>query len=147
MELEEASIEFRPVVDRRLKMPEPLPVKLVAVNDVRLPASAGVEVELDRFYVGLLGFERHGDEGVDSHRLIYHAENCDVVFEIREGLVRREDFRSVGVEVNSLIETDLKFIAAEVEYTRQRGLVPGQESLLVLDPAGNWVEIVEARLI
>jgi hypothetical protein len=147
MELEESTIDFRPEIDRRAKVPEPLPVRLVAVNDVRLPASAGIERELDRFYAGLLGFERHGDEGVDSHRIIYHAENLDLVFHVVEGLARREDFRPVGIEVISLAEAELKLIQAELEYTRQRGLVPGQESLLVLDPAGNWVEIVEMRLI
>ena len=111
----------------------------------RISASAGMECDLDRFYVGLLGFDRDGNEGVDSHRLVYHAENFDLIFEIKEGLVRREEYRPVGVEVDSLAEAELKFIAAELEYTRQRGLMPGQESLSLLDPAGNWVEIVEAR--
>src|SRR4029453_2652660 len=41
---------------------EPLPVNLVAVEDVRMPAPAGVEVQLDAFYVALLRFERVGSE-------------------------------------------------------------------------------------
>src|SRR4026208_1292462 len=42
----------------RARRPGPLPVKLLAVEDVRLPATAGLESQLDAFYVGLLGFER-----------------------------------------------------------------------------------------
>ena len=34
-----------------------------------------------------------------------------------------------------------------MEYTRQRGLNLGEESLVLLDPAGNWVEIVEMRVV
>src|SRR5688500_10561026 len=49
---------FRPVADRRPRVPEPLPVKLLVVSDPRLPAGAGLERRLDAFYVGLLGFER-----------------------------------------------------------------------------------------
>src|SRR5688572_7744007 len=44
--------------DRRPRMPEPLPVRVLAVEDVRLPATAGLEPQLDDFYVGLFGFER-----------------------------------------------------------------------------------------
>ena len=57
---------FRPAVDRRPRMPEPLPVKLVAVADVRLLSAAGLERRLDAFYVGLFGFERSPDES-DRH--------------------------------------------------------------------------------
>ena len=53
--------------------------------------------------------------------------------------------RPLGVEVISLGETEKKLIALEMEYVRQRGTTPGLDSLLVLDPAGNWVEIVEYR--
>src|SRR3989442_13852823 len=54
--------QFKPTVDRRPRVPEPLPVKLVAVADARLPAAAGLEQKLDAFYVRLLGFERRHDE-------------------------------------------------------------------------------------
>src|SRR3954454_9604123 len=58
--LDPAGGESLPELDRRRRMPEPLPVRLVAVADVRLPATAGLERELDAFYVDLLGFEREG---------------------------------------------------------------------------------------
>ena len=65
MELE-PGINFRPVHDRRPLIPEPPPVKLVTVEDARLPASAGLERELNAFYIDLLKFERdERTEGVD----------------------------------------------------------------------------------
>jgi hypothetical protein len=30
---------------------------------------------------------------------------------------------------------------------REKGLIPGEESLLLVDPAGNWIEIVERRIV
>ena len=36
---------------------------------------------------------------------------------------------------------------AEVAYVRRKGLVPGDEALVMQDPAGNWVELTETRLV
>src|SRR5688500_8447719 len=58
MELEPTARPLPPVHDPRPRLLEPLPVRLIAVEDVRLPAPAGVETKLDAFYVVLLGFER-----------------------------------------------------------------------------------------
>lgn len=128
--------------DRRPPMPEPLPVRLVAIEDVHLPAPAGAEVELDAFYVGLLQFQR-----ADGDRLIYHAENFDLYFDIAEGPIAHDTLRPLGVEVLSLAELEQRLIDLEREYTRLRGTTPGRETLLIRDPAGNWVEIGEVRLI
>src|SRR5687767_7663075 len=165
---------FRARGDRRPRMPEPLPVKLLAVEDVRLPATAGLEAQLDGFYVGLLEFERvdvevprrrakvepmpgvreegrewpvlrRGRSGLPPgltapdrpHHFgpVYRAENFRVHFHLVEGLVEREVLRPLGIEVPSLAEAASKLAAAEVEYARQRGVTPGQESLLLTDPA------------
>jgi hypothetical protein len=177
---------FRAPGDRRPRMPEPLPVKLLAVEDVRLPATAGLESQLDGFYIGLLGFERvdvelprprpkveplpgvrqegrewpmirRGRSGLPPaltsadrpHTFgpVYRAENFRVHFHLVEGLVERESLRPLGVEVPSLAGAEEKLIAAEIEYVRQRGVTPGQESLLLTDPAGNWIELVEMRAV
>ena len=128
--------------DRRPRIPEPLPVRLVAVEDVRLPTPPGLEERLDALYVGLLGFERVAGE------LAYRAENLTLRFQpTGHRPVVHESLRPQGIEVHSLIEAEHKLIEAEIEYSRQRGLTPGQETLLLLDPAGNWIEIAEARLI
>jgi hypothetical protein len=132
---------FRATIDRRPRMPEPLPVKLITIENATLPARAGLEVQLDEFYVGLLGFER----AFPPESLIYHAENFDLIFDVLEPPVERDTLRTLGIEVPSLAQTEQKLIDRELPYTRQKSLQPGTESLLVLDPAGNWLALTEFR--
>jgi hypothetical protein len=140
----EPSSGFEPITDRRPRMDEPLPVKLVAVEDVRLLAAGGLEAELDAFYVGLWQFQRD----VAEPGVVYRADNFRLRFKVvTEGQVERDSLRPQGIEVTSLAEAEEKMIEEEMEYIRQRGLTPGQRSLLVLDPAGNWIEIFEHRPI
>ncbi len=136
---------FAPQHDDRPRTEEPLPVRLVAVEDVHLRAVAGLEGQLDDFYAELLRFEK--GQAPAEGRLLYHADNVDLVFEIIESPIHRETFRAVRIMVQMLADLEQRLIEREIEYTRQRGLHPGQESLLLLDPAGNWVELMEAREI
>src|SRR5688500_10568634 len=130
MELEPAT-GIRPTVDRRPRMDEPLPVKLVAVDDVRMPAPAGVEMKLDAFYVDLLGFERVPPDT----ELNYRAENVALQFELQERPVEHDNLRPQGIEVASLAEAELKLIEGEYEYVRQRGAALGTETTAMRDPA------------
>jgi hypothetical protein len=139
----EAETGVQPVPDRRPRMDEPLPVRLVAIADVTLPVIAGLEVDLDRFYVALLEFVRDDDR----RQLIYHADNFALRFVVRELLPERGEYRPVQIEVQNLLEAEHKLMEAKIEYVRQRTLVPGEESLVLLDPAGNWVELVEYRAV
>lgn len=141
MELEEANNAFAPASDRRPKLAEPPPVRLMAVDDVRLPAPAGVEVQLDSFYLGMLRFERDAE----SDFPVYRAENFRLHFDVHEPPIQRQDMRALGVIVPSLAALEEKLIGAELECVRQRGLAPGEETIALLDPAGNWVEITESR--
>ena len=141
LELEAPPGEYEPKVDRRPRIPEPLPVKLVAVADVTMVTPACVAPKLDAFYVGLFGFERVPRES----KLLYRSENFMLRFDVLEKPVVHESMRPQGIEVASLAEAEHKLIEAELEYTRQRGVLPGQESIVLLDPAGNWVELVEYR--
>ena len=138
--------------DPRPRLPEPLPVRLVAVEDVRMPAPRGVDEKLDAFYIGLLGFERADGDGSagggdDPNELVYRAENFLLRFRLLDRPLAHETLRPQGIEVPDLLELEKKFMEAELEYTRERGITPGRETLLLLDPAGNWVEIGEIRLI
>lgn len=142
MELELSSTPVTKPDDRRPRLLEPLPVKLIAVDDVRLTAPAGVEPKLDSFYVHLLGFERS-----DSRELTYRADNFYLRFDVLERPVAHESLRATAIEIVSLIDAEKRIIEAELEYTRQRGLTPGQETLLLLDPAGNWIELSESRTV
>jgi hypothetical protein len=134
---------FRAVTDRRPRMDEPLPVKLITIDHATLPARAGLEIQLDDFYVGLLGFER----ALPQESIIYHAENFDLIFDVLEPPVERDTLRALGIEMLSLPETEQKLIAREIQYTRQKSLQPGHECLLLLDPAGNWLALSEVRPI
>jgi hypothetical protein len=143
MEPEPVTGTFRPAIDRRPRVPEPLPVRLVTVADARLPAAAGLERDLDRFYVGVLGFERRDD----GEQIVYRADNFYLHIEVIEPPLRRYDMRPLGIEVPSLAEAEEKLIDAEQEYSRKRGLLPGEESIVLLDPAGNWLEIIDRRAV
>jgi len=143
--------QFKPVVDRRPRVPEPLPVKLVGVADAHLFAAAGLEPELDAFYVGLFGFERRNVEPVDATAadatISYRADNFTLHLSVQEPPVHRLDLRPLLIEVPSLGALEEKLITAEQEYERQRGLLPGEQTINLLDPAGNWVEVVESKAV
>jgi hypothetical protein len=143
IEVEGMASPFKPPVDdKRPKMPEPLPVRLIAVGDVALPAQAGREKAMDALYVGILKFLRDPS----AADLVYQADNFRLCFQNRDGLIERDSYRSVQIEVQcSLAEIEARLIEAELEYVRQRGLTPGTESLTLTDPSGNWIEIVEKR--
>jgi hypothetical protein len=142
MELEQSTTPFKPIHDKRPIIPPPLPVRLVAIDDVAAVTRAGLEDNLDAFYVQMLQFERDLNEP-----LTYHADNFDLRFSIVETLPDRDDMRPIGIEVQSLQEAEAKLIERELEYTRQRGLLSSDTSLLLVDPAGNWVAIVEAKAV
>jgi hypothetical protein len=143
MALEEPAGDFDPQVDQRPRMPEPLPVRLVSIGDVRLPAPPGVEREIDAFYIGLFGFERIPP----FEELSYRAENYTLRFSVQEPPVVHDSMRAVTIEIPSLADAVQKLNQTTLEYTRQKGVSPGTESIVLLDPAGNWIELVETRLL
>jgi hypothetical protein len=142
MELEESTTQFKPVADRRPIIPPPLPVKLIAIDDVAAVTAAGLEEKLDSFYVQVLQFERDASEA-----LSYRADNFNLRFNVVENPPPRDDMRPIGIEVQSLQEAEEKLNERELEYTPQRGLFAGEKSLLLLDPAGNWVVLVDAKAV
>src|SRR5690349_25043881 len=135
IELAEMSAGTLPVADDRPRMLEPLPVRLMVIDDVHFATIAGMERQLDQFYVRILRFERDPEE---THP-VYRAENARIVFEVTELPSPRASLRPLGVEVLSLAEMEAKLIEEKIEYTRQRGITPGQDVLMLLDPAGNWL--------
>ncbi|HWB52707.1 MAG TPA: hypothetical protein VG722_00875, partial [Tepidisphaeraceae bacterium] len=129
--------------DRRLRMEEPPPVGIIAVADVVLPATRGLEKALDEFYRGILEFVREGD----GENLVYRADNFGLRFQWYEGLVDRQSLRPIGIEVESLGALQRKLFDREIEFQFDRGLVPGSHSILVSDPAGNGLQIYERRSV
>ncbi|MCY2952435.1 MAG: hypothetical protein NTU53_10710 [Planctomycetota bacterium] len=142
--IEPSAVPLAPAAeDKRPKMPQPLPVRLIAVDDVSLPARSGLEPDMDHLYVTLLGFLRTPSP---SSTLIYQADNFRLCFTLAEGLIPHDTHRPAQIEILwSLGDLELKFVELEIPYTRQRALTPGSEALVLLDPSGNWLEITEHR--
>jgi len=126
--------------DRRPTLPEPPPVRVEAVRDVRLPCVAGLEVRLDAFYGGLLRMVREPTEFP-----AYQAENVAVRFEVVEVPPERDGTRPTMVRVQFFNELVERLQADKVEFELVRGLVAGDEGVLLRDPAGNWVAVASWR--
>jgi len=140
----EPSSGLVPTADDRRRMDEPPPVRLIAVEDVLLLAQPGVRDALDGFYVDLLEFVRAANE----ETIVYRAENFRLRFAVVDQIpLERDGVRPIGIQVRSLRDMERKLFEKQVEYIRQRGLLPGLISLLVQDPAGNWIEIFETVAI
>ena len=139
----EPSTGFEAVADRRPRMEEPLPVRLIAVADVRLHAMYGQEHLLDPFYAQLLEFVKEGD----GQNLIYRGDNFSIHFDWHEGLIDRNSLRPVGIEVESLGILVRKLVEREIEFQFERGLTPGSPCVLMHDPAGNALQVYERRHI
>lgn len=138
MELEEPTERFEPIRDTRPHMPMPPPVRIVAIDDVRLTTPAGLEAELDALYVGLLQFER--DEPEEGAPIVYRAENGRVLVSVTES-PERDDYRPLQVEIPHFEDFVRALNDREIEYELQRGLAAGTDAVLFRDPAGNWVSV------
>jgi hypothetical protein len=144
MDLEEPSIEFpKAPDDKRLRMPEPPPVRLVAVEDVTLESSAQDAGKLDAFYVDLLRFERDAKAG----GVVYKAENVWLKFKVMETPLIRDDMRAIGVEVPSLADLELMLVERQIVYLKEKALTLGHVTFLLRDPAGNWLRIGQVKRI
>lgn len=130
--------------DRRPRVYEPPPVRILAVDDVRLPTLAGLERKLDAFYVELLAFERDVSE---RRSIAYHAEKHRICLEVVEALAARDDYRPIGIEVPSIQALREKLDELEIEYEWQHSITPGMHQILIQDPAGNWLSIQSARFL
>lgn len=146
MELEPSAINFNPPADRRPTIPEPLPVRLISIGDVLSDAVAGTEVAMDELYVKVLEFQRV-PQPADAHRMTYQADNAQLNFAVREPIFARDDLRPIQIEVLSLADLSNKLIEREIEFTRQKSIIPGQESIVFQDPSANFVEVTERKKI
>lgn len=150
MELDEPTEKFQPVTDPRPRVPAPPPVKLAAIDHIRVEAPAGIETHLDAFYIDLLRFERPTEDPLNTRSqrpwpadgsLIYQAENADIIFTIVERPREREDYRAIGIEIPHFKEVVHTLEERETPYEWQKGLAPGHDAILIRDPAGNWLRI------
>lgn len=127
--------------DTRPTLIEPPPVRLTAVADVSLPTVAGLEAQLDAFYVGLLRFARATTSTTDKTAPIYLAENRAILFHFVEQFPERDAVRPIGIQSPFYDEIIEQLELDGVDYELARGLVAGTDAILLRDPAGNWVAI------
>ncbi len=127
--------------DLRPYAPQPIPVRLIAVADMKLPAPPGSYDQLAHVYVSILGFVADPSAGA------FVADNHAIRIEFTDRPIIREDYRPVGVEVPSLMEVQKKLLDAEIEFIVQRGIMIGDTCLAFADPAGNLLEVFEIRAI
>jgi hypothetical protein len=130
--------------DARRLMPEPPPVRVLAVADVHLPTATGVQNELDAFYVDLLGFER---VTLADDVPTYRAENFALVFDVQEPPVNRDGLIATMIQVPSLSMLRTELDAREIPFESVRGLTPGHHHFMIKDPAGNWIAVSEWRVV
>ena len=126
--------------DLRPLIPEPPPVRLAAVRDVTLPMRAGLEHKIEPFYVNLLRFRRR--PGAEP---VYEAENHDLHLRVTELGPERPDVRPLGVQTPFFNEIVSDLDAMRYEYDLVRGLVAGDDAVLLQDPAGNWLAVAPLR--
>jgi len=145
MRIEEPSQLFTPVSDTRPLMPAPPPVRLIAIDDVRLPALASAADSHDAFYVGLLQFER--DTADAEAAIVYRAERWRLLFDLHETFPVRDDYRATQVAVPHFDDVVRLLTDAETPFEWQKGTAPGLEAILLQDPSGNWVRVEPIRAI
>lgn len=131
--------------DDRPKLPEPAPVTLVAVQDVRLPMVAGLEPELDAFYRDLLGFDRVEQTADTGGGPVYRAQNHEVAFFVVEVPDDRQDCRRLGIITPNYSQIIERLVELKTEFEIVRGIFAGSDELLMKDPAGNWVSLTPWR--
>jgi hypothetical protein len=129
--------------DLRRPMFEPPPVRVVAIDDVHLPAAVGRELDLEAFYVGVLRFTLTRSDG---GALAFAAENVTLVFDLAEPPVDYENLSPTMIEVPSLRALREALIEREIGFQTNHGLMPATEFVLVRDPAGNGLAIAGWRL-
>jgi hypothetical protein len=130
--------------DQRLTVPEPLPVRLNAIADVRLPCPPGVDAAMDALYVSLLKFERLRS---DEFHLFYRADNHNLIFQVHNRPVGHDRLAPTMIEVDSLDPLQRHFVDTEFPFQWMRGLTPGGDYLLFQDPAGNWIGVSQRRIV
>lgn len=113
-----------------------------SVDHVHLPTPIVERGLLSALYVDVLLFADASERDV----VCFRADNCEVRFDrLRDS--GSTDFRPLRVVVASLQAIESSLIDAGIEYERQRGIVAGQDVLVVKDADGNWLTIRECRRI
>ena len=77
----------------------------------------------------------------------YRAERHQLRVRWVDQRIDRESLRPVDIEVPSLAELEDVLVTRVIAYEHQRGIASGSDTLLLQDPAGNWVRVGEAQRV
>jgi hypothetical protein len=127
---EAAEADDRPMLD------EPPPVKVLAVRDVELQAADDELPAVAAFYAGLLGLKP-----LDART--FGSATVDLRLVPPEG--ERDSLKPLGLQAQHYKQIVERLQMDEVDFEIVRGLVAGGDTILLRDPAGNWVGIGEWR--
>jgi len=141
-ELENPQIAFEITSDSRLRMTEPIPVTLEAVDDMRLPRPTLDGKMLKLLYADIIGLQLEPNDGGD---LCFRSGNYRLRFDLPQGTARY--YRPLRIVVPSLRAIEHRLVEREIEYERQKGLAPGGEILALQDIEGNYLEIRQHRAV
>jgi hypothetical protein len=145
IELDEPSGQpIRPLIPVILE--QPLPVRLVAIEDVHVPCPAGVDHLLDAFYVDLLNMVRLNDiDDIDENGVTvirFRADNHVLHLHVEDRPVEHDALRPLIVELDDRASLMKKLIANHIHYEWVKGIAAGDDHVLLIDPAGNYVGVI-----
>lgn len=125
---------------------QPLPVRLIAVDDVTIPCPAGVDHLLDAFYVELLGMKRVTNAGPSLALVIeFRADNVSLRLAVEDRPVEHDALRPMMVEVDDRGRLIKEVIDRRMPFEMIKSLIAGEDHLLLIDPAGNYVGVLQHR--
>lgn len=134
--------------DHRVRMDEPLPVELIAVDDVHVEAQREHLPAMEALYLRLLGMVRADETSADltADECVYYADNFCLVIHWIDGPTKpKEDYRPIKLVVPLLRDFRQGLIDREIEHQYQLGMVPGSHCIVLMDAAGNWLNVYEKR--
>lgn len=123
------------------------PPRLLAIDDVYLTGPVSSRDALVEFYLTLMGFERgEGDDRAD--RLLFRGvprSGPRLIVDLLDEPADKPLRRQALVQVDELGRYAEALAERRVEYGWTRGWFFFDRRIGVLDPAGNWLELVSSH--
>lgn len=118
--------------------------RLLAVNHVNLTAASGSREAVQRFYADLLGFEPVPDES-DGYLLVFRGQPRSgprLMVRLTPDLPDKPMRRQALVQVKALTPYAELLSDHRIAFEWSSGWFYFDRRIGVLDPGGNWIELV-----
>jgi catechol 2,3-dioxygenase-like lactoylglutathione lyase family enzyme len=123
------------------------PPRLLAIEDVHLAAPAGLRDDLVEFYVDLMGFELLED-GQDPDRITLRGlprSGPRLIIDFVEAAGEKPMRRRALLQVDGLGRYADALAERRIAFERVRGWFFFDRRIGLLDPGGNWIELVSSH--